>query len=54
MSTPQQIAANRQNACHFTGPRSPEGEAASRFKALQSGIDARRRMHMPRVRASDR
>ena len=40
MSTPQQIAANRQNAQRSTGPRSLEGKAASRFNALQSGIDA--------------
>jgi hypothetical protein len=40
MSTLKQIDANRQNAQRSTGPRSPEGKAASRFNALKSGIDA--------------
>ena len=40
MATPNQIEANRQNAQKSTGPRSPEGKAASRFNALKSGIDA--------------
>jgi hypothetical protein len=40
MATPNQINANRQNAQRSTGPRSPEGKAASRFNALKSGIDA--------------
>ena len=40
MATPQQTEANRQNAQRSTGPRSPEGKAASRFNALKSGIDA--------------
>jgi hypothetical protein len=40
MSTPKQIAANRRNAQKSTGPRTPEGKAACRFNALQSGIDA--------------
>src|SRR5208337_4714468 len=40
MSTTQQINANRQNALRSTGPRTPEGKAASRFNALKSGIDA--------------
>ena len=40
MATLKQIDANRQNAQRSTGPRSPEGKAASRFNALKSGIDA--------------
>src|ERR1039457_3606660 len=40
MATPKQNDANRQNAQKSTGPRSPEGKAASRFNALKSGIDA--------------
>jgi ABC-type transporter Mla subunit MlaD len=40
MATTEQIDANRQNAQHSTGPRTPEGKAASRFNALKSGIDA--------------
>ena len=41
MATPAQIAANRANAQHSTGPRSVEGKSASRFNALQHGVDAR-------------
>ena len=41
MATPKQTQANRQNAQKSTGPRSPEGKAASRFNALKSGIDAK-------------
>ena len=41
MSTLKQTQANRQNAQKSTGPRSVEGKAASRFNALQSGIDAK-------------
>ena len=40
MSTPRQIEANRLNAQKSTGPRSPEGKAASRFNALKTGIHA--------------
>jgi hypothetical protein len=40
MATPQQIEANRRNAQHSTGPRSPEGKAATRFNAVRHGIDA--------------
>jgi hypothetical protein len=40
MATPNQINANRQNAQRSSGPRTPEGKAASRFNALKSGIDA--------------
>jgi hypothetical protein len=40
MATPAQIAANRANAQHSTGPRSAEGKSVSRFNALQHGADA--------------
>ncbi len=40
MSTLRQIEANRRNALKSTGPTSPEGKAASRFNALQTGIHA--------------
>jgi hypothetical protein len=40
MSSLKQIDANRLNAQHSTGPRSPEGKAAIRFNALKTGIDA--------------
>lgn len=41
MATPAQLLANRRNARKSTGPRSPEGKAASRFNALKTGIQAR-------------
>ena len=40
MATPAQLAANRANAQHSTGPRSVEGKSASRFNALKHGVDA--------------
>ncbi len=40
MSTPKQIAANRRNAQKSTGPRTPEGKAASRLNALKHGFFA--------------
>jgi|ERR1017187_864977 hypothetical protein len=40
MATPAQVTANRANAQKSTGPRSAEGKSASRFNALQHGIDA--------------
>src|ERR1700678_4272033 len=40
MSTRRQRAASRANAQKSTGPRTPEGKAASRFNALKHGIDA--------------
>ena len=41
MATPAQILANRLNALRSTGPRSPEGKAATRFNALKTGIEAK-------------
>ena len=41
MATDRQIAANRANALKSTGPRTPEGKAASSANALKSGIYAR-------------
>jgi hypothetical protein len=38
MATLNQIQANRRNAQHSTGPRTPEGKAASSMNALQSGV----------------
>ena len=40
MASPAQMAANRANAQKSTGPRSAEGKSASRFNALQHGVDA--------------
>src|ERR1051326_4169801 len=41
MPTARQIAANRANALHSTGPRTPEGKAISSANALKSGIYAK-------------
>src|SRR5690348_17320595 len=38
MSSQLQIEANRRNAQHSTGPRTPEGKAVSRFNALKTGL----------------
>jgi hypothetical protein len=40
MATPAQITANRANAQKSTGPRTAPGKSASRFNALQHGLDA--------------
>jgi hypothetical protein len=40
MATQRQIEANRLNAQLSTGPRTPEGKAASSQNALKSGLDA--------------
>jgi hypothetical protein len=36
MATEAQVAANRQNAAHSTGPRTEAGKARSRLNALKS------------------
>ena len=41
MTTPKQVAANRRNARHSTGPRTPEGKQASRLNTLRHGLRAR-------------
>ena len=40
MATPAQIDANRRNAQHSTGPRTPEGKERSRLNALRHGLAA--------------
>ena len=40
MATAAQIAANRRNAQHSTGPRTPEGKAAVRLNSLTHGLRA--------------
>jgi capsule polysaccharide export protein KpsE/RkpR len=40
MATLRQIEANRLNAQKSTGPRTPQGKAASSQNALKSGLDA--------------
>ena len=41
MTSERQIAANRANALHSTGPKTPEGKAAVRHNALRHGVLAR-------------
>jgi len=38
MSSSAQVAANQKNASHSTGPRTPEGKAASSQNAMKSGV----------------
>jgi len=40
MASPAQIAANRRNALHSTGPRTVTGKARSRDNALKHGLRA--------------
>ncbi len=40
MATAAQIAANRRNAQHSTGPRTGEGKAAVRLNSLTHGLRA--------------
>jgi hypothetical protein len=41
VTSERQIAANRANALHSTGPKTPEGKAAVRHNALRHGLLAR-------------
>lgn len=38
MATPKQIQANRRNARHSTGPRTPRGKDRSRFNSVKHGL----------------
>jgi hypothetical protein len=38
MATEKQIAANRKNSLHSTGPRTPEGKAITRLNAKRDGL----------------
>ncbi|MDB5312659.1 MAG: hypothetical protein JWO38_6861, partial [Gemmataceae bacterium] len=38
MATDRQFAANRANATHSTGPRTPDGKAAAKRNRLAHGI----------------
>jgi hypothetical protein len=40
-ASPAQIEANRRNARHSTGPKTPEGKVASRMNALKHAVLAR-------------
>jgi hypothetical protein len=42
MTTPAKIEANRRNAQHSTGPRTPEGKAASSANSVTHGYTAHR------------
>ena len=44
MSTEAQIAANRQNAQHSTGPKSDEGKAKICWNAFRHGLSGTFRM----------
>ena len=41
MTSERQIAANRANALHSTGPKTPEGKATVRHNAMRHGLLAR-------------
>ena len=40
MATKRQIAANRRNARHSTGPKTPQGKATSSMNSLRHGLRA--------------
>ena len=40
MASTAQIYANRENSKHSTGPRTPEGKAASSTNATSHGLNA--------------
>lgn len=40
-TTEKQLKANRENAKHSTGPRTPEGKSAARFNAVKDGFLAK-------------
>ena len=40
MISAKQLEANRRNAQHSTGPKTPEGKQAARFNALRHGLRA--------------
>jgi hypothetical protein len=39
--SPRKLAANRANAQHSTGPKTPEGKEKSKFNAVKHGLTAR-------------
>jgi hypothetical protein len=51
MASPAQINANRQNAQHSTGPRTPEGKARSAANSLKDGFHSSRLVIPEEMRA---
>ena len=48
MASEKQIEANRANAQHSTGPKTPAGKAISRLNALKHGLTAEIAVIRPR------